>query len=327
MKRPFLGSAALDAGLLTRRELRTGYLANEVALTARLRAEAAGLFAGPDAVLCGLSAAAVHGTQWLDVNAPAEVVRTNRHSPTGLTVHSYALAPEEVREVGGGMRVTTVARTAFDLGRLLPENQAVPTLDALLNATGLDPERVWELAAANRGIRGVDRLRIALGQADGGSESPLQTQTRLLLRCTGIPGLRTQIPFYDEWGLVCTRAALGWPRWKVAVECDEDADIPGYREWVHSHTAELESGMERHLGDEVDGGRSRKPRARGAAGAGEAVGRRPAEPSEPTSACPPIGGCRFRPVEGPISGLTWGVDSAKVISTPQGTHPNLQETT
>ena len=46
MKRPFLGSAALDAGLLTRRELRTGYraiyrgvyLANEVALTARLRA-------------------------------------------------------------------------------------------------------------------------------------------------------------------------------------------------------------------------------------------------------------------------------------------------
>ena len=34
---------------------------------------------------------------------------------------------------------------------------------------------------------------------------------------------------------------MGWPRWKVAVECDEEADAPDYREWVHSHTAELES--------------------------------------------------------------------------------------
>ncbi|SEB26687.1 MULTISPECIES: hypothetical protein [unclassified Mycobacterium] len=248
MNRPFLGSTALETGLLTRRELRAGYravyrgvyLANEVALTARLRAEAAWLFAGPDAVLCGLSAAAVYGTEWLDADAPAEVVRSNRHSPAGLTVHSYALAPDDVC-MAGGMRVTSAARTAFDLGRLLPENQAIPTLDALLNVTGLDPAHAWALAEANRGIRGVDRLRIALGQADGGSESPLQTQTRLLLRRTGIPGLRTQIPFYDEWGLVCTRAALGWPRWQVAVECDEDADMPGYREWVHSHTAELES--------------------------------------------------------------------------------------
>jgi hypothetical protein len=248
MKRPFVAGAALEAGLLTRGELRTKYravyrgvyLANEVALTARLRAEAAWLFAGPDAVLCGLSAAAVYGTDWLDADAPAEVVRSNRHSPAGLTVHSYSLAPDDVC-VAGGMWVTSATRTAFDLGRLLPEDQAVPTLDALLNVTGLDPDDVWALADANRGIRGVARLRRALGLADGGSESPLQTQTRLLLRSTGIPGLRTQIPFYDEWGLVCTRAALGWPRWQVAVECDEDADTPGYREWVHSHTADLEA--------------------------------------------------------------------------------------
>lgn len=245
---PFLGSAALAAGLLTKHELRAEYraiyrgvyLANEVTLTPMLRAQAAWLFAGPDAVLCGLSAAAVHGTKWLDVNAPAEVVRTNRHAPAELTVRSYALAPDDVREARG-MRVTTAARTAFDLGRLLPEIQAVPILDALLNQTGLDPAHVWSLAETHRGIRGIDRLRISLALADGGSRSPLQTQTRLLLRRTGVPGLETQIPFYDEWGLVCTRAAMGWPRSKVAVECDEEVDSPGYREWVHSHTAELES--------------------------------------------------------------------------------------
>ncbi|MGV0813523.1 hypothetical protein ABQF34_16290 [Mycolicibacterium boenickei] len=245
---PFLGSDAIHAGLLTAHDLRTSYravyrnvyLAKEVALTPVLRAKAAWLFAGPDAVLSGVSAAAVHGTKWLDVNAPAEVVRTNRHAPDGLRVHSYVLAPEDVCEVDG-MRVTTVARTAFDLGRLLPSAAAVPILDALLNRTGIDPEEVWSLVEANPGVRGIDRLRVSLAQADGGAESPLETRTRLLLGRTAVPGLETRIPLYDPWGLVCTRVAMGWRRWKVAVECDEEKDSADYRSWMHAHTAELES--------------------------------------------------------------------------------------
>lgn len=245
---PFLGREAIRAGLLTAHELETKYravyrnvyLANEVALTPLLRARAAWLFAEPDAVISGVSAAAVYGTKWLDVDAPAEIVRGNRHAPPGLRVHSYSLAPEEVcrRE---GMRVTTVARTAFDLGRLLPQTQAVPMLDALMNATGLAPEGVWSLAEAHPGVRGVDRLRLSLAMADGGAATPLETHTRLLLRRICIPGLETQIPFYDEWGLVCTRVAMGWRRWRVAVECDEERDSPKYRTWVHLQTAELES--------------------------------------------------------------------------------------
>lgn len=245
---PFLGSEALRDGLLTAHELATKYravyrnvyLANEVKLTPLLRAQAAWLFAGPEAVLSGVSAAAVYGTKWLDAAAPAEVVRANRHSPPGLRVHSYSLAPADICEVGQ-MRLTTVERTAFDLGRLLPHSEAVPILDALMNKTTLDPEAVWSLAEANRGIRGIACLRASLAAADGGAETPLETQTRLLLRRTAIPGLETQIPFYDEWDLVCTRAAMGWRRWKVAVECDEELDSLDYRRWVHSHTAELES--------------------------------------------------------------------------------------
>ncbi|WP_454788553.1 hypothetical protein [Mycolicibacterium lutetiense] len=245
---PFLGREAVRAGLFTARELETKFRAvyrnvcldNEVALTPLLRAQAAWLFAGPSAVISGVSAAAVHGTKWLDVDAPAEVVRANRHAPDGLRVHSYALAPEDVCEYDG-IRVTTVARTAFDLGRLLPYAEAVPILDALMNATGLDRGKVWSLVEANRGIRGVDRLRISLADADGGAETPLETQTRLRLRYIGVPGLETQIPFYDEWGLVYTRVAMGWRRWKVAVECDAETDSPGHRTWVHTHTADLES--------------------------------------------------------------------------------------
>lgn len=108
---------------------RNVYLANDVPLTPGLRARAAWLFAGPDAVLSGISAAAVHGVTWLDVNAPAEVVRSNRRAPNGLQVRSYVLAPQDICDVDG-VRVTTVARTVFDLGRLLPCADAVPVLDA-----------------------------------------------------------------------------------------------------------------------------------------------------------------------------------------------------
>lgn len=245
---PFLGGEAIRTGRISARDLETKYravyrnvyLANDVALTPELRARAAWLFAGADAVLSGISAAAVYGTKWLDTNAPADVVRANRHAPEGLRVHSYALAPEDVREFDG-MRLTTEARTAFDLGRLLPTTEAIPILDALMNKTKLDPDAVWRLVDANPGIRGIDRLRISLAQSDGGAESPLETRTRLLLQYTGIPGLETQIPFYDQWGLVCTRVSMGWRRWKVAVECDEECDSAGYRTWVHEQTAELEA--------------------------------------------------------------------------------------
>lgn len=245
---PFLGREAVRAGILTAHELETKYRAvyrnvyldSAVALTPLLRAQAAWLFAGPDAVISGLSAAAVHGTKWLDANAPAEIVRANRHAPPGLRVHSYALEPDDIC-VREGMRVTTVARTAFDLGRLLPHTQAVPVLDALLNKSGLDPEHVWSLAKANPGIRGIDRLRTSLADADGGAETLLETQTRLALRYIGIPGLETRIRFYDEWGLEGTRVAMGWRRWQVAVECDEERDSPQHRTWVHLQTAELES--------------------------------------------------------------------------------------
>ncbi|OBG81110.1 hypothetical protein A5699_00575 [Mycobacterium sp. E802] len=250
MNQPLLGSRALATGFLTDHDLRTNYqpvyrnvyLANDVDLTAALRARAAWLFAGPDAVLCGVSAAAVHGVSWLDANAPAEVVRTNRRAPAGLRVRSYALSPDDICEVDG-MRLTTVARTVFDLGRSLSFSDAVPIMDALLHHTGLDPGQVWSLVDAHPGIRGIDRLRAALSYADGSAGSPLQSRTRMMLRNVGIPGLETRIPILDQWGMIGTHAAMGWPRLRVAVECDEaldSADPTADRTWVHAHTADLE---------------------------------------------------------------------------------------
>lgn len=197
---PFLGSQALRQGVMTRSELRMQYrtvfrdvyIAKGAELTAAAKARAAWLSTG--ATLAGLSAAAVLGTKWLDAAAPPEIVRADRHGQQGIVVHSYQLGDDEVCTVRG-MRVTTAARTAFDIARGLPTVKAVPILDALLNATGIKPADVTAVADRHPGACGIRRLRAALELADGGAESPQETRVRLLLVGAGLPKPETQIEF------------------------------------------------------------------------------------------------------------------------------------
>lgn len=222
---PFLGSAAVRRGTLTRRMLarhhraiyRDVYLPRDVELTARLRASAAWLASDSTSMggvtLCGLSAAAVLGTKWLDPAAPAEIIRADRHAPPGIVVRSWTLAPGDICQVGG-MRVTTPARTAFDIGR--HHLQPVPVIDALMQATGVRAADVLRLADAHRGARGVAKLRAALDLVDGGAESPRESLLRLLLVRGGLPPPETQIKFRD----LHIRVDMGWREWQVAVEYD-----------------------------------------------------------------------------------------------------------
>src|SRR3954469_21727322 len=119
MEAPFIGSAALGRGELIRNDLRTRfrpvfhdvYIARDADMTAAVKARAACLSTG--ATLCGLSAAAVHGTKWLDPQAPAEIVRANPYPQKDMIVRRYQLSDGEIC-FARRMRVTTPARTAFD---------------------------------------------------------------------------------------------------------------------------------------------------------------------------------------------------------------------
>lgn len=241
---PFLGSQALKRGAVTRNDLRTRYrpvfrdvyIARDAKLTAVAKARAAWLATG--ATLAGLSAAAVLGTKWLDDAAPAEIVRADRHAQRGIVAHSFQLAADEVRTIRG-MRVTTAVRTAFDIGCGLPVAKSVPILDALLNATGIEPADVAALADRHPGTRGIRRLRAALELVDGGAESPQETRVRLLLVGAGLPKPETQIEFRD----LHIRVDLGWREWKVAVEYDgiQHWDDPYQRAWDIERIALLEA--------------------------------------------------------------------------------------
>jgi hypothetical protein len=224
---PFLGREAVRRHDLTAYQLRRDYrvvyrnvyVPKRAELTAATRARAAWLWSGGDAVLVGLSAAAVLRTKWIDATHPAELVRANRHCPAGIVVRAYGLATSEICVVDG-MRITTPARTAFDLGRTLPGNRAIPTLDAVLNATHIKIADVLSMADSKPGARGVRQLRSVLKLVDGGAESPQESRVRILFMRAGLPAPETQIEFVDDFGDVHIRVDMGWREWKVAVEYD-----------------------------------------------------------------------------------------------------------
>ncbi|KUI43164.1 hypothetical protein AU197_24410 [Mycobacterium sp. IS-1590] len=224
---PFIGTEALTAGTVTRRTLvsrhtmiyRNVYLPTGVELTPERRGVAAWLWSRRNATLAGLSAAALHGSRWIDADLPAELIRGEACDVDGITIHRAKLRDEELSVVHG-MPVTTPARTAFDLGRRKGLERAIIAVDALAHVTGLKPIDVERLAETRRGARGIVQLRRVLELMDGGAESPQETRTRLLMVAAGFPRPRTQIVVVDEYGSFVGRVDLGWKEFKVGVEYD-----------------------------------------------------------------------------------------------------------
>lgn len=224
---PFIAKEMLDAEALTFRELRRFHCAvypgvwvpRGVDISAIDRARAAWLWSHRSGVLAGLSASALLGAKWIGPEVPAELIHSNRRAPRMLTVHSDTLTPRETQSIAG-MTVTSPARTAFDLGRRLVLANGLQRVDALMNATDLKAVEVEAVMADHPGARGLARLRRTLELADGGAESPYETMTRLLLLENGFPRPQTQIPVYDERGILFARIDMGWPEYRVGVDFD-----------------------------------------------------------------------------------------------------------
>jgi hypothetical protein len=224
---PFVGSEALAAGAVNRYQLgrhydavfRNVYVPKGQKLTPVDKAVAAWLWSGRCATVAGLSAAALHGSLWIDARLPAELNQPSRHKTNGILLHSDELFDDESAVVRG-IPATTPARTAFDLGRQRGLTVAVIRLDALMQATNLKQTDVKVLIERHRGARGTPQLRDAISLSDAGAESPQETRTRLVLTDAGLRPQRTQIEVFDEFGAFVGRIDMGWDDWLVGVEYD-----------------------------------------------------------------------------------------------------------
>jgi hypothetical protein len=181
-------------------------------------------------VVSGVAAAALHGAKWVDANTPVELIAPSARPQGGLLVRNESLAEDEITCIAG-IPVTTVARTAFDMGRHLRRDEAVARLDALMYATPFSMEDVLLLAKRYPGARGLRRLRAALPLVDGGAASPKETWLRLLLIDAGFPRPVTQIPISDGWRPVRI-LDMGWEDLKVAAEYDGDQHRTNRKQYV-----------------------------------------------------------------------------------------------
>lgn len=270
--RPFAAedSALSERQLRKRTKLLRGVYADPgMQPTARMMARAAWIYGRGDAVLGGRSAAAALGVKYLDSRrekqdpqAEAEAhgergpyryaehewsrfdyydpeppvlirPRSGGHRPCpGLTVRRIDLPPSEVVTVRG-MRVTSPARTGFDLARWPASagrgwdaesaadfERRLVMLDALCNATKVTPGQIEAVVAAHRGSAGRRRARRLLALVDGGADSPPETRLRLFLIRRGFPAPVTQHPVFNEYGVLHGHLDLAWPKWRVGIEYD-----------------------------------------------------------------------------------------------------------
>lgn len=237
---PFLGTEALAAGVVNRYQLATHfdqvfrnvYVPKGHELTPVEKARAAYLYAEGRAVVAGASASALHGDKWIKGTEPAELIQASRYRTEGLLLHSDTLLDGETCVVDG-MRVTTPARTAFDVGRRRGFTLAVIRIDALLQATGVTLDEIAELVERHPGTRGVVQCRRAVALADPGAESPQETRTRLVLNDAGL-WPKTQVEVYGEYGEYIRRIDMAWPHWKVGVEYD------GVQHWTDPKQRKLD---------------------------------------------------------------------------------------
>lgn len=229
MAEPFIGSEAVAAGTVTHSQLRRRYtrlyrdvyVAAGAELNPVVRARGAWLWSRRRGVIAGFTAAALHGSKWVDTARPIDIIHDNRHPQPGVQVWGDRLERDEF-DLTDGVPVTTAARTALDLACWYPATTGVAAIDALARATELKIADVELLAARYRGRRGLEHARVSLDLVDPGAQSPKETWLRLVLLEAGLPRPQTQIPVSDEFGAVVAYLDMGWEDIKVAVEYDGD---------------------------------------------------------------------------------------------------------
>lgn len=210
-----------------------------------LRSLAAYRYAEWEGVLSGYSAAEILGASCGPWDAPADVTVPHRsqRSPAGLIVRRAHLYPDEIVEVQG-LRVTSPARTAFDLARSGDLVERVVAVDRLANVHRFSPDQLLHLSARHRGSRGNGLVPSVLAHADGRACSPMETRLRMLIVHAGLPKPEVQWVVQDERTRTAVWLDLAWPELMIGIEYEGrgHADPDQMRRDVGRYTALVDKG-------------------------------------------------------------------------------------
>jgi hypothetical protein len=237
MHAPFLGRAAVDAGLLTKRRLqskpwvrllRNVYVHRDLPLTDLMRARALVLVLPARSVVAGLTAAWLHGA-WQPLpgrSVPLQYSRprsatSSRPAGTYLSrrvLHVDRTCLSDLTEVGGVV-ATSPLRTCFDLMRERGLVEAVVVADAFARAGVVDLPWLAAYVGMHRRWPGVRRSSLAVELSSALSRSPGETRLRMVVVLAGLPvplvnppvftGTPPVLAGYPDLVIVMTHPVLG----------------------------------------------------------------------------------------------------------------------
>ena len=240
---------ALVARGQVRRLVRGVFVDRAVDDSLEVRARALSLVTPRGSVVCGRTAAWLWGVDALAMGAHRVLPKVDVMGAPGRSAArregvfgSTGPLPDCDVVALRGVLVTTPARTAADLARLLRRPDALAALDAMLSLPGLTERAVGAVLTRFAGHRGVVQARELLTLADARSESPQESRARLRCVDAGFPAPEPQIEVYDEAGVFVARLDLGWRRLLRAFEFDghEDHSTPAQQRHDRERRARVE---------------------------------------------------------------------------------------
>jgi hypothetical protein len=133
---------------------------------------------------------------------------------SGLMVHQRIDAP--LRRVKGRL-ATAPAWTAVEVARTLRRARALAALDAALHGGACTASELEAATREQKGRRGIVRVRELIKLTDGRSESPMESEARLVFIDGGLPTPELQYEIVDRCGDLW-RVDFAWPDEMVVAE-------------------------------------------------------------------------------------------------------------
>jgi predicted transcriptional regulator of viral defense system len=186
----------------------------------------AGCLRNSAAALAFTTAGQIHGLRKMfDDRVHLLVPHGSSPDLPGLVVHRCRkIDPEDIVPLGNGMRVTSVARTLFDVGGVIGHRRVVSALENALDRKLVNMDAMSEvtLRLFHRRRPGSREIRSALmARSDWTSalQSDLEVRVLAAIRRAGLPMPVVQYELFIEDGHI-VRFDFAWPHIRVALEVD-----------------------------------------------------------------------------------------------------------
>jgi hypothetical protein len=190
-----------------------------------MNVHAAVLAGGSSAFASHWTAAALHEVPGFEAG-PLEITVSRGRTPdlVGVSVHQSSVCPDaHIKEIDG-IRVTTMARTLFDLAGTVHPLRTTRALDTCLNQDKVTPAAVWGVVGdlAKRGRTGSALLRELMLSRGEGEVAPATDLELLLLKVLtdgGLPLPEREVNVGDADGWV-GRVDFIYRAEKIIIEAD-----------------------------------------------------------------------------------------------------------